>query len=115
MVGGLPAAGTGPISKADSPYSNREVRMTHMHPLRTLATVATCTAAALMGPAMSPAGAQSPAQQAGSAHAALLTVTNVAAQLGIKVSSRASEDLAVGTSITGTLVQPDTIAKLGVS
>jgi predicted RNA-binding Zn ribbon-like protein len=63
---------------------------------------------------MSPAGAQSPAQQAGSAHAALLTVTNVAAQLGIKVSSRASEDLAVGTSITGTLVQPDTIAKLGV-
>src|SRR5207244_11078830 len=101
-------------SRAESPDSNREVRMTRMHPLRTLALVAACTATALTGLTTSPAGAQSPAQQASSARAIALTVTNVAAQLGIKVTSRASEDLTVGMSITGTLERPDTIAKLGV-
>jgi len=44
-----------------------------------------------------------------------VTRNDVAEQLGAKVTSSQNEELVVGSSLTGSLVDPDKLAKLGIS
>jgi hypothetical protein len=44
-----------------------------------------------------------------------LTRNDVAEQLGAKVTSSQNEELGIGSSLTGTLVDPSKLAKFGIS
>ena len=57
-----------------------------------------------------PAFAQNVRQQSSQ-----ITRNDVAEQLGAKVTSGQNEELGIGSSLTGTLVEPAKLAKLGIS
>jgi hypothetical protein len=75
---------------------------------RLLGLAVTCAALALATPAVTVA--QNVRQQSSQ-----VTRNDIADQLGAKVTSGPNEELGIGSSLTGTLVDPAKLVKLGIS
>lgn len=81
-------------------------RSTHI-----LGVAATCLSLALATPQATDAQTVQNARQ----QSIQITRNDVAEQLGAKITANQTEELTIGSSITGSLVDPAKLAKLGIS
>ena len=81
-------------------------RTTHI-----LVLAATCLSFALATPQATDAQATQNVRQQSSQ----VTRNDIAEQLGTKITANQTDDLPIGSSITGSLVEPAKLAKLGIS
>ena len=81
-------------------------RTTHI-----LVLAATCLSFALAAPQATDAQATQNVRQQSSQ----VTRNDIAEQLGAKITANQTDDLPIGSSITGSLVEPAKLAKLGIS